>query len=153
MQIRKATHKDAKKISYLIRKNTDQVKENLYTPDQIKVWKNQNTPLKIITDTLNARTTFVGFQNNKLVGTIGIKGNNLLGFYFSYSKRGKGLGGDLLLFVAAYAKKINLTELHLTATPSGYGFYLKYGYLPYGKIDLYYDGVKFVETKMKKVLK
>lgn len=152
LQIRKATIDDARKISYLIRKNADQVKENNYTPEQLVAWKNDNT-LKAIKNKLTKRTIFSAFENGKLVGTIGLEDNYLVGLYISYSKRGQGLGYRLLVFLENYAKKKNINELHLTATPNGYGFYLKYGYEPQGKIDLYYGGVKFIETKMKKILK
>ncbi len=39
MLIRKATKKDARRISYLIKKNTENVLENGYTNEQIATWK------------------------------------------------------------------------------------------------------------------
>lgn len=151
LQIRKATIHDASKISYLIRKNASKVKENNYTPDQMFTWKNDNT-IKRIKKKLEQRIIFCAFKNGKLVGTIGLENNYLVGLYISYSKRGQGIGYQLLIFLEDYAKQKNIKELHLTATPNGYGFYLKYGYQSQGKIELYYDGVKFIETKMKKIL-
>ncbi len=152
MIIRKATYKDARRISYLINKNADHVKENNYTPEQLVAWKKDNS-LKAIKTKMKQREIFCAFENEKLVGTIGLEGNYLVGLYISYSKRGKGLGYRLLAFLENYARNKNIDELHLTATPNGYGFYLKYGYEPQGEIDLYYDGVKLIETKMKKKLK
>jgi len=152
MQIRKATLKDAGRISYLIKKNADQVTENNYSSEQLAAWKNDNT-IKAINTKFAQREIFCAFINGKLVGTIGLEGNNLVGLYISYSKRGQGLGYELLVFLENYAKRKGITDLHLTATPNGYGFYLKNGYLPYGKIHLSYNGIQFLETKMKKKLK
>ena len=151
IRIRKATIRDAHRISYLIKKNADHVLSEDYSKEQIAAWKNENT-VKTITDNLKSRTTFVAYQNGQLVGTIGLDGNNLVGLYISYHKRGRGLGYKLLDHVENYAKKNKIKELHLTATPNGYGFYLKNGYKSYGKIELYYGGVKFVETKMVKTI-
>lgn len=151
MQIRKATTNDARKISNLIRKNADNVLSKKYSQEQLVAWKNKNTTKGII-DNLKDRTTFVAFQNGKLVGTIGLEGNYLVGLYISYHKLRQGIGFCLLEYLENYAKKKKIKELHLTATPYGYGFYLKYGYKPYGKVDLYYGGIKFIETKMTKKL-
>lgn len=152
MTIRKATINDARRISYLIKKNADHVKENNYTPEQLTAWKKENT-LKAIKSNLEQREIFCAFQNDKLVGTIGLEGNYVVGLYICYSLRGLGLGHRLLKHLEDHARQNNIQELHLTATPDGYGFYLKYGYKPEGKVDLYYSGIRFVETKMKKTLK
>ncbi len=152
IEIRKATIEDASRISKLIRKSAEKVKENNHSPEQVRVWKEDNT-VKAIKNKFKQRTMFCAFESGKLVGTIGLEGDYLVGLYISYSKRGTGLGHQLLTFLENYALKKNVNELQLTATPNGYGFYLKYGYEPQGKIDLYYDGIKFIETKMKKRLK
>jgi len=152
MNIRRATINDARRISYLVQKNADHVLENKYTPGQLAAWKNNNTQ-HAIKQKIEQRTIFCAFENDKMVGTIGLEDNYLVGLYISYSQRGKGLGHRLLVFLEDYARRNGIEELHLTATPNGYGFYLKYGYMPQGKVDLYYDGIKFIETKMKKKLR
>ena len=151
MQIRRATSEDARRISYLIRKNADHVKENNYTPEQIRAWKADNTPSGVQAK-LKEREIFCAFEGKRLVGTIGLKGHYVVGLYISYRKRGRGLGKQLLTFLEDHARAQNINTLHLTATPNGYGFYLKNGYISEGEIELIYFGIPFLETKMKKEL-
>lgn len=147
-----AENKYAKRISYLIRKNAERVDENGYTPIQKKAWSDQNKP-KAIIEQIKARKMFCAIQNNKLVGTIGIENNKVSGLYINYAKRGQGIGDKLLNHIERVAKQEKINELILTASPNGYGFYLKNGYESYGKIELNFRGVKFIETKMRKKLK
>lgn len=149
MTIRKATIDDAKRISYLIRKNADHVLAKDYSEEQLIAWKRQQT-IASIRKRMSERTIFCAFQSNKLVGTVGLEGNNLVGLYISYLKRGQGLGYKLLTYIENYAKKNNINQLYLTSTPNGYGFYLKNGYEPLEKATLYYNNVAFIETKMTK---
>ena len=114
-QIRKATIRDARKISYLIRKNADYVHDNNYTPEQLVVWKNDNT-LKAIKSKLKQREIFCAFKNGKLIGTIGLEGNYLVGLYISYRKRGQGIGYKLLVFLEDYAFINIFVVLHLKLT-------------------------------------
>jgi len=149
LTIRQAKIQDAKKLSYLIQKNAEHVEENLYTPIQRATWSAQNKP-KTLKEQLKKRKVFCAFEHNKLVGTIALEGNLVCGMYVSYSKRGQGIGQKLLKHLENYAKRKGLTELILTASPNGYGFYLKNGYKPYGKMTQEFDGIKYPEIKMKK---
>ena len=149
MQIRKATIDDARKISYLIRKNADKVIENNYTVEQLEAWKRQQTVSNIRSNIMN-KTIFCAFQNGKLVGTIGLNKDWLVGMYINYNKRHRGLGNKLLVFIENYASQNAIKKLYLIATPNGFGFYLKNGYKPLEEVNSYYNGIRFIETKMAK---
>lgn len=151
MIIRKALLSDVKKISYLIRKNTEMVKENNYTADQMRVWKKYNTPSGIVKQMKN-RIIFCGFEKNKLVGTIGLQNDEIVGLYVSYHQRKKGLGHQLLQYLEKYAKENNLVKLTLTSTPSAEKFYIHNGYKPVGKVVIEVEGIPFSEIKMIKTL-
>ena len=151
MIIRKANIKDAKKLSYLIQMNAEKVNDNQYTAVQRLAWSAQNKP-NDIKEQLKTRIIFCAFENNRLVGTIAIKDNLVCGMYISYSKRGHGIGQKLLNHIERFAKNNEINELILTASPNGYGFYLKNGYKTYGKMTHIFDGIKFPEIKMKKQL-
>lgn len=151
MQIRKAIYNDVRRISYLIKKNADNVLVKDYTQEQLSAWKSANS-FKRIKESMTNRTTFVAFQNNRLIGTIGLEDDYVVGLYISYSKRGKGLGYQLLKYIEEYAKKKNINQLYLTSTPNGYDFYLKNGYKDIGIAILNYDGVEVKEAKMTKAL-
>ena len=151
MKIQKADSFDAKRISYLIIKNTEKVLENNYNSEQIRVWKEYNSP-KSIKEQLLSRVIFCAYENERLVGTIGLLKNEVVGLYVSYAKRGKGLGKTLLDHLETYAKSKNFKELVLTSTPSAEKFYLKNGYQPIGKVVINIEGIAFKETKMIKQL-
>ncbi len=151
MQIRKATIHDARRISYLIKKNTEKVEENNYSDAQIRAWKQANSP-KAITQLLKERTIFCAFQNNKLLGTIGLKGSEVVGVYVSYSKRGQGIGKVLLTYLEEYARSNNIQSLVLTSTISAVKFYKSLGYRAEETVIVNIDGVDFEETSMRKNL-
>ncbi len=147
--IREAKIKDARRLSYLIRKNVEHVEENFYTSAQKAAWSAENKP-KAIKERLLKRKTYCAFEHGKMVGTTALDENLVCGMYISYSKRNCGIGHKLMDHLEKYAYKKGIKELILTATKNGYGFYLKNGYKPYGKLTHTYHGSKFPEIKMKK---
>lgn len=151
MHIRKATVKDAERIKHLIIKNVFSEEEYPYTTDQLDAWKKAKTVSSIRKDISN-NIIFCAFQNNKLIGTIGLKGDSIFGLYISYHKRRKGIGYKLLCYIESYAIIKGLKKIKLISTLSGYDFYLKNGYKPKGQIKNYYSGIEFIETKMIKEL-
>ena len=151
MEIRIATPNDAKRISYLIQKNTERVLENGYSQAQIGVWKRFNTPSGI-RQQMEKRTIFCAFQNQKLVGTIGLQENEVVGLYVSYSQRKKGIGGILLDYLERYARNQKIEKITLTATPSARHFYEKRGFIPFKPVVVNINDVDFFETEMYKKL-
>lgn len=152
MTIRQANKNDARRISYLIQKNTVNVTKNNYSAEQIDVWKAANTTTAI-KGKLNERIIFCAFENEKLIGTIGLQGNEVVGLYVSYNKVGKGIGTKLLNHLEEYAKKNRIETLELTSTPSANLFYRRNGYIAKEPIIISVNGVDFLETKMTKMLK
>jgi len=150
MLIRRANIYDAKRISYLIQKST-QKNPNNYSPEQLKTWKNYNTPSKIRKQ-IEERTTFCAFKNNRLIGTISLKENIIMGFYMSFGYRNKGLGSLLLKHMENYAISQKIKTLVLDSTPSAVNFYTQRGFEPKNEILVTLNGVNYKELKMKKTI-
>jgi putative acetyltransferase len=150
MEIRDAKKEDARRISYLIHQSTDS-NPNDYSKEQIEAWKKYNTPSKIKKQLMD-RKIFCAFENGKLVGTIALKENTILGFYVSHSIRGKGIGTKLLSHLEEYARKNKISKLNLTSTPSAFNFYQNKGYKPQKEIVLAIYGVDYPEVEMEKDL-
>ena len=153
MKIRKAKLLDAKKISYLIRKNIEEVKENQYGKKEVIAWKKMNTP-KEISKKMKEKDMFVITKKNKILGTITLKENLVGGFFIRANKRGQGIGSKLLNFIQRYAKKKGHKKLKLTSSPSALKYYKRRGFKPKG---IYYfkvnEKISLQETKMEKTLK
>ncbi|MEM9821449.1 MAG: GNAT family N-acetyltransferase [Bacteroidota bacterium] len=145
--IRTAQAKDARRISYLIQKNTEQVKDNGYQTAQVRVWKKANTPTAILKK-LDHCQIFCAFHHRRLVGTIGLKGTEVFGCYVNAHQRGKGIGQLLVHHLIQMARNQGLKQLYLYATPSAKGFYLRHNFKPEEKVCNQIDGVNFWETKM-----
>ncbi len=152
MLIRIATKKDARRISYLIRNNTEKVTENNYTQEQIKTWKKANTT-KAVENNMKKRVIFCAFQNNKLIGTIGLQEKEVVGLYVNHAKRKLGIGRKLLQHLELYAQSIQLKELVLTSTRSAKRFYKNNGYKVIKSVIVKVNETEFKETEMKKILK
>ncbi len=150
MKIKLATEKDAKRISYLIHKSTD-ANPNQYTKKQIAAWKKYTTPSKIKRQ-INDRLIFCAFKNNKLIGTVALQGNFVVGFYVGYSIRKSGIGTKLLNHLEEYAKQNKIKKLYLTSTPSAFEFYKKRGFTAKRKVIIEIFGVDYEEVEMEKVL-
>ena len=148
--IRKATHNDSKKISYLIQKNTE-ANPNNYNQEQLVTWKKYNTPSRIKKQ-LTEREIFCAFENEKLVGTIGLLNNEIVGFYISPSKRGQGIGTKLFDFIENQAKQKGYKTLLLTSTPSAVKFYQNKGFQQTKTVIVTIDGVDYQEYNMIKTL-
>jgi len=150
LEIRKATIQDANRISYLIRKNTDG-NPNDYDKAQLDAWKKYNTPAKIKKQLAN-RDLFCAFENEKLIGTIGLQGDKLVGFYISFSKRKKGIGSKLYDFIEEEAKQRNIKTLYLTATPSAVSFYKSRNFQKIEDVIVTIYDIDYEEIDMKKSL-
>ena len=150
MEIREATIHDARRISYLINKITES-NPNQYTTEQIKAWQKYNAPSQIKKQ-IRDRKVFCAFKNNKLIGTIALKNDEVVGFNVSYSFRGRGIGSILLSYLEVYAKQNHIKKLYLTSTSSALKFYLSKGYIASGAINFSIFGIDFPEVKMQKEL-
>ena len=76
----------------------------------------------------------------------------ILGFYVSYSIRGKGIGTGLLNHLEDHARKNNIKQLQLTSTPSAVKFYSSKGYVAKENVVLAIYGIDYPEVKMEKIL-
>jgi GNAT superfamily N-acetyltransferase len=112
-------------------------------------WKKYNTPSKI-KNQLNKRIVFCAFEKNKLIGTIALKDDYILGFYVSYTHIKKGIGTILLSYIEKYALKKNIRKLHLTSTPSAFYFYKKKEYRLTKNIISSIHGIDYSEIEMEK---
>jgi len=123
----------------------------LYSRDQLNAWKRYNTPRRI-RQRLLEQTTFCAFRGGRLCGTIGLKGDELVGLYVSPAFRGKGIGILLLAHLECFAARQGIARLHLTSTPSALSFYLRNGWHAGRTVVLSIMGVDFEETFMSKTL-
>src|SRR5688572_26723000 len=126
LAIRRATAKDARAISALIRENADAVLSADYSPEQLATWKRYNAPGRI-RQGMTERTIFCAFGAGGLCGTIALQGSELVGFYVRPQLRGKGIGRRLLTHLETFAAAQGITALFLTSSPSAVGFYLQNG--------------------------
>ncbi|MEN8194529.1 MAG: GNAT family N-acetyltransferase [Bacteroidota bacterium] len=150
MIIRKATNDDVDNISRLIIEVTDK-NPNQYSTEQIDAWKRYNTPSEIRKQ-MNDRLIFCALKDNKLIGTIALKEDFILGFYVSYSVHKIGIGTKLLNYLEKYASNNNIKKLKLTSTPSAFEFYEKRGYQIKGKVTSSLYEIDYPETEMEKIM-
>ncbi|MEO0628599.1 MAG: GNAT family N-acetyltransferase [Bacteroidota bacterium] len=151
MTIRLANRDDVYQLSKLIWENTEHVKENNYTPLQVKTWKEVNRPEEI-EKSLEERLIFCAYRDEELLGTIGLRENEIVGLYVNYRKRQMGIGGKLMQFVEDHARKKGINNLTLTSTPSARQFYERRGYEPIKSVIVEVRGAAFSETLMRKEL-
>ncbi len=150
MEIRRATQTDAEAISNLIRLSTLH-NPNQYSFAQQNAWINYNTLYKTEKFLLD-RIIYCAFENGKLIGTIALKKDEVLGFYVNHQIRNKGIGTALLTHLETEAIGRGIRRLRLTSTPSAEDFYRRKGFRPLKEIVVTIDGVDFPELEMDKIL-
>lgn len=149
MTIQLANKDDAHAISKLIWENTEHVKENKYTPLQVKIWKEVNRPEEI-EKSMEKRLIFCAYRDGELLGTIGLQEKEIVGLYVNYRKRQMGVGGKLLQFVEDHARKKGINYLTLTSTPSARKFYERRGFKSIKPVIVEVREATFKETLMSK---
>jgi len=127
MEIRKATKKDAKKISILRRKTLREINKNDYPSEHLQFLINENSAKGII-NKMKDRDIFCMWEKDILLGTIELKGNKILGLFIKSSEIGKGVGTKLMDFIENYARSKKIKQVRLYSTKFAFNFYKKRGY-------------------------
>ncbi len=127
MEIKRATKKDARKISFLRRKTLQQVNKNDYPKVFLKFLVNENST-KGILEKLKNREIFCLWEKDALLGTIELKGDKISGLFVKSSKLKKGLGTNLMDFIESYAKSKKIKQLRLYSTKFAINFYKRRGF-------------------------
>jgi len=127
MKIRKATKKDARKISILRRKTLREINKNDYPKVFLKFLMNENSTQGTI-NKMADRDMFCMWDGDILLGTIELKGNKILGLFIKSSEIGKGIGTKLMDFIEIYARSKKIKRVRLYSTKFALSFYKKRGY-------------------------
>jgi GNAT superfamily N-acetyltransferase len=149
--IRRATERDARAISDLIRRNAEAILAREYTIEQMAAWRRYNTPARL-RRRIAERVTFGAFRGRRLCGTVAFEKGELQGLYVSPRCCGRGIGRFLLAHLEAFAASRGSRRLNLTSTPGAVAFYAANGWRAERKMAVDILGVRFDETLMTKRL-
>lgn len=127
MEIRRATKRDARKISILRRETLRKINIRDYPKEHLRFLINENST-QGITKKLKDRDMFCAWEINNIIGTIELKGDKISGLFIKSSEIGKGLGTKLMNFIENYARSKKIKVLRLYSTKFALKFYKKRGY-------------------------
>jgi RimJ/RimL family protein N-acetyltransferase len=153
MQIIKAKPGQAQEISDLIKEVVNEVlaRTGDYDDFEIGEWLKRTTA-EAIEEKMQSREIFVAVEGEKIIGTIALENQRILGFYIKKELQGKGIGTEMLKFVENYAKENKFGKLDMTSTPIAVEFYKKRGYEDLGKVRVKLGEAIMTETKLEKQL-
>lgn len=140
---------DADEISNLILQNASFFLKQHYSTQQWLVFLNYYSP-SVVLQNIQNQYVFCAKYNGKIVGTIALDKNVVVGFYTHVDFVKQGIGCSLLQHLENFAKKLMYKEIVLASSPIGKKFYIKYGWEIEEEAIVYYQGVGFEETIMKK---
>jgi N-acetylglutamate synthase-like GNAT family acetyltransferase len=128
MIIRRATKKDARKISNLKRKTFEKINSKDYPKKFVKVWTKKQSP-KHIFEHINNSKVFCLVEGDRLLGVVRLYDKNVIGsLYVKWNSSGNGYGRKLMDFIENYAKKEGIKKVVLYSTITASKFYEKLGY-------------------------
>ena len=129
MKIRKATNKDAAKISKLILNTLNKVNSKDYTKRQLAIEKKNHTASKIKRE-LKKKIFFVLLDKKQIVGVVqlDLKEKAIDRLFLNQKYLKKGFGIKLMNHVENYAIKRKIRKFMLYPTDYALKFYKKMGY-------------------------
>ena len=152
MKIRKARKEDTRKIHLLMKKTFEKINSKDYSNEAIKILNEKNSTDKII-KRIQEYNIFCLVENDKILGTIGLKGNIVGGLYIKWDMVGKGYGKKLMEFTENYAKKKGINKLILYPTITSQKFYKKLGYKRTGKNSTWKSKGKVIQLNVPEIYK
>lgn len=149
--IRNANKNDAIELSNLILENATYFLKPIYTLEQWNVFI-QYYSLETILNKIETQAVFCAIKDTKIIGTIALDCNFVVGFYTNIQNLNQGVGKELLLFLENFAREKGLKKIRLASSPVANGFYEKMGWKKLKVLVFEYLGVGFEETLMEKTL-
>ena len=128
MKIRKATIKDAGKISRLRRQTLEKITSLSWKKAAVIDYLKKKNSTKEIMKKMKERDIYVATEKGKIIGSVDIKDNKIGGLFVRHDSVGKGIGKKLMEFIEKKAKKRGLSKVILHPTPNAIKFYKKLGY-------------------------
>lgn len=147
MLIRRVHDYDVAALSELICNNAKQTLAPHYTPLQLSTFLSYYD-LTHVRQNLQTQILFCAEFDQRIVGSVGLADDRVVGFYTHVDFFGRGIGRMLMLHLHEFARAQGLKRLQLYASPIAVEFYLKMGYQIIAQTKPRYLGVEFNETLM-----
>ena len=95
---------------------------------------------------------FVAVENDKILGIIGMKNNELRTFFVDPKHQGRKIGRQLYDFLEKKMRDRGYDEIILEGSPTGEAIYKKFGFKKIKTLHKERKGFKFTDALMKKKL-
>jgi len=151
LTIRRAFECDAEELSQLICENAKAMLAPHYSKEQWDIFITYYSP-EVIREKINRQIVFCCELKGKIVGSVALDNDFVVGFYTHLEYLHQGIGTALMNHLEAFASEKSLKEIQLAASPVGLNFYIKNGWKKVKDITIDYYGVGFEETLMVKRL-
>ncbi|WP_257667666.1 GNAT family N-acetyltransferase [Parapedobacter tibetensis] len=152
LTFRLAHDKDAEGLSQMITENAQAMLLPHYTENQWNVFIKYYSPEEI-RNKIKKQYTFCAELDNKIVGTIALDKDFIVGFYTRLECLNQGVGKSIMQHLEKFALDKGLNKIQLAASPEGLSFYYKHGWKKIKDITIEHYGVGFKEILMVKQIK
>lgn len=145
--VREFDERDAEAVSRLIRNNLMFVNSRDYETSVIDYMCGLFTP-EYLREVMATRAMFVAEENGKVVGTVGLEGDEVCALYVDPEVHGRRVGERLLRRIEDFALSCHIHLVHLSASLTAVGFYEKMGYRSKEKEESELFGPAYIMTKL-----
>lgn len=146
----KAKKKDMHFIVRLHRQSVWKLNKDHYSKTQLRGWTAKKTFM--FKKFFLFGNLYVYKEDDKIIGFVNYKKNEVWGLYLSPEAKGKGIGKKLLLFAENNMKKSKAKEVVLESSLMAVNFYEHMGYVKIKENQRTFGGVKVTSVEMKKKL-
>ena len=134
-------------LSQLIGDNAQQFLAPHYSAQQLAVFLSYYTVDKV-SERIETQHVFCAQAKGQIIGTVGLDGVLVVGFYTHIDYQRQGIGQALMAHLHADAISRGIERLELFASPVAVSFYLKIGYSVQAVQQVFYSGLAFEEAHM-----
>jgi len=146
MNFRRANDFDAEEI-VILRKNTFEKINGKNLAREVLDVLNKKNGVSTILDKMKKREMFCLIENENIVGTVDLNGDEIGGVFVRYDLVGKGIGTKLMDFIEKYSKNKGLQKVFLRSTKYVKEFYIKRGYGLMDELNFSSGGVNLYMEK------
>ena len=153
MKVRRYEIGDTEQIIQLFYNTIHEVNIRDYTKAQVDAWTSVNMEVKVWTNSLKSKFTYVAEKDGKIIGFGELEANGHIDrFYCHKDFQGQGVGTNIFEKIELTARDLKINKLFVEASITAKPFFEKKQFIVVRKQEVERGGQKLINFIMEKLL-